>query len=263
MVNRFGTKVGTGLHQRGAWMRGVRRSLGAVVLSSLALNAHTAEQAIRKAFAEKLPALESIDEIRQTAMPGLWEVRIGSSILYSDQSGRFVFQGELIDLQQGLNLTKQRLDGLIAFEFDKLPLADAIVWQQGDGSRKLAVFADPNCGYCKRFEQALSSVTNITVYTFLLPILGDDSVQKSRSILCAKDPVAAWRNWMVNNVPLAQAEPEGCDASSLQRNLALSEKHAVAVTPMLVFADNVRVPGALPKEELEKYLAQAQAVGAL
>lgn len=229
----------------------------ALLSGASVLTASAGEKEIRQAFSENLPNLGAIDEIRETLLPGLWEVRMGSSILYSDASGRFVFQGELIDIEQRVNLTKQRIDELTEFDFNELPLEDAIVWKQGDGSRKLAVFADPNCGYCKRFEQELSTVSNITVYTFLIPILGEDSVQKSLAVMCAKNPVAAWRDWMVDGEPLENTVTPGCDLSALERNIALSEKHGVAATPMLVFEDSVRVPGVLPKGELEKYFAQA------
>ena len=126
-----------------------------------------------------------------------------------------------------------------------------MVWKRGNGVRKLVVFADPNCGYCKKLERDLSAVPNITVYTFLVPILGGDSPDKARNIWCAADRGKAWRNWMIGD---AAPPPAGrtCDTAALSRNVLLGEKHAVTGTPSLVFENNERVSGILSNEALEK-----------
>ena len=131
-------------------------------------------------------------------MPGLWEVRIGTEVLYTDDDGAYLIEGQIIDLRSKTNLTEERIDKLTAIDFAALPLKDAMVWKQGTGARKLVVFADPNCGYCKRFERDLNNVKDVTVYTFLYPILGPDSTEKSRSIWCSKEPMKSWREWMLD-----------------------------------------------------------------
>src|SRR5688500_5833453 len=137
---------------------------------------------IRSTLAKRLPNLPAIDEITRSPVPGLWELRLGSHVIYSDAQGSFVIEGEIVDTSRHANLTRERIENLTAFDFAKLPLKDAVVWKRGTGARKLVVFADPNCGYCRKFERDLTQVKDVTVYTFLYPILGNDSSDKSRNI---------------------------------------------------------------------------------
>ena len=218
------------------------------------------EALIRKNLAERLPDFPKIDEVSKTAIPGLFEVRIGTELIYTDERGDHVIQGNIIDTKTRSDLTQARIDKITAIDFAALPLKDAIAWKQGTGARKLVVFADPNCGYCKKFESEMQQVKNITVYTFLLPILGADSTEKSRNIWCAKDSSAAWRDWMIKG----EAAPRvmgACDASVLQRNLALAKKYRVNGTPALVFEDGKRVPGAMAPADVEKQLLVASKGG--
>jgi thiol:disulfide interchange protein DsbC len=126
---------------------------------------------------------------------------------------------------------------------------------RGNGKRKLAVFQDPNCGYCKRFERDLQKVDNITIHMFLFPVLGPDSADKSRNIWCARDKGKAWLDWMVRDQLPAAAS---CDAAALARNLEFGKKHKITGTPTLVFADGTRVPGAIGAPQVEKLLADAK-----
>ena len=232
----------------------------ALWLTLAATPATAQEAAIRKNLPERLPNLPKIDEVTKTPIPGLWEVRIGSEILYTDEQGQFLVQGEMIDLRARANLTRQRLDKLAAFDFDKLPLKDAIAIRQGKGTRKMAVFMDPNCGFCKRFERDVANLKDVTVYIYLYPILGQDSQTKSRDIWCARDPAQAWRDWMLAN-KLPSSAPARCDFAAIERNVELGRKHRVNGTPATVFEDDSRLPGAVPGEQLEKQLAQAARKG--
>jgi thiol:disulfide interchange protein DsbC len=206
---------------------------------------------IRGNLAKRLPNLPPIDEVTRSPVPGLWELRVGSHVIYSDANGSFVIEGEILDTSTNVNLTRRRIENLTAFDFAKLPLKDAVVWKQGSGTRKLVVFADPNCGFCKKLERDLRNVPDITVFTFLVPILGGDSPEKSRDIWCAKDRSKAWRNWMIDNTP-PQSAGQACDTAALSRNVLLGEKHGVTGTPSLVFENNERVPGIMSNEALEK-----------
>lgn len=210
--------------------------------------------AIRGNLAKRLPNLPPIDEVTRSRVPGLWELRLGSHVIYSDAQGSFVIEGEILDTSTNVNLTRQRIESLTAFDFAKLPLKDAVVWKQGTGARKLVVFADPNCGYCKKLERDLSTVRNLTVFTFLVPILGGDSPEKARDIWCAKDRSKAWRNWMIDSTP-PQSAGQACDTAALSRNVLLGEKHGVTGTPSLVFENNERVSGIIGNEALEKKLS--------
>lgn len=217
------------------------------------------EAAIRKNLAERLPKLPKIDEVSKTPVAGgLYEVRFGGNqILYSDANGDFIFvNGSLIDSKTKIDLTEERIDKLSAIDFSELPLKDAMVAKQGSGARKMAVFVDPNCGYCKRFERDLATVKDVTIYTFLMPILGADSTAKSRDIWCSKDAQKTWRAWMLDGVAPPKAAAN-CDSEVLDRNLALSRKHRITGTPALFFEDGSRKPGALPAEQVERQLAAA------
>ena len=165
-------------------------------------------------------------------------------------------QGELIDLRTQRNLTEERVAKINKIDFAALPLKDAIVWKNGNGKRRIAVFADPNCGYCKVFEKTLQDVKDITVYTFLIPILGGDSAEKARAIWCAKEVTNTWTGWMVADKPIAKIAG-ACDDSALERNLAMARRYRVNGTPAVIFEDGNRAPGALPAEQLEKRLLSA------
>ena len=228
-------------------------TLLAAATFALSFTASAQEAAIRKTLAERIPQMEKIDEIRTTAMPGLYEVRIGTDLFYTDAKGNYVIQGELIDTKARRNLTEDRINKLTAVDFNSLNLKDAIKTVKGNGSRKLAVFEDPNCGYCKRFEKDLQNVKDVTVYTFLYPILGPDSVEKSRNIWCAKDSAKEWTSHMTKGTD-APAASSSCDATALQRNMEFGRKYKITGTPTIFFADGTRVPGAVDSAELEKRL---------
>jgi thiol:disulfide interchange protein DsbC len=216
------------------------------------------QAAIRKALAERIPKMPNIDEISRSPIAGLYEVRYGGTeILYADAAGdHIIVQGAIIETRTRTDLTEQRMEKLLAIDFAQLPLKDAIVIKQGSGARKVAVFVDPNCGYCKRFERDLAAVKDLTVYTFLLPILGPDSTAKSQAIWCAKDGAKAWRAWMLDGVAPDAAKAK-CDVAGIDRNLEFGRKHKINGTPAVLFEDGTRKPGAIPGEMLEKLLAQA------
>ena len=235
----------------------LRRALmGLLCLAcSLTALAQGQEALIRKNLQERIPQFPKIDEITKAPMPGLYEIRVdGTEIYYTDAEGNFLIQGQLIDTRSRRNLTEERIDKLTAIDFQSLPLKDAFTLVRGNGKRKLAVFEDPNCGYCKRFERDLQKVDNITVYLFLYPILGQDSVDKSRNIWCAKDRVKAWQDAMLRDQALASAN---CDISALQRNVELGRKYKINGTPTLITTDGNRVPGAISTAQIEKLLADA------
>lgn len=234
------------------------RSLTVLAAAALfALPAFADEAQIRKNLPERVPDLPAIDEVTKTAIPGVYEVRLGTEIIYTDEAANHVIQGSLIDARTRTNLTEARVNKLTAIDFDKLPLKDAIVWKSGTGARKMAVFADPNCGYCKRLEGDIQKLKNVTVYTFLVPVLGPDSAEKSRNIWCAKDQAKTWISWMVE----AKQPPKamGPCTTPLERNSALATKHRVNGTPAIVFSDSTRVPGAIGLDDMEKRLTAAAA----
>ena len=212
------------------------------------------QDTIRQTLNERIPQLTKIDEVRTTPMQGLYEVRVGTDVFYTDAQGNYLIQGELIDTQARRNLTEDRIKALTAVKFSDLPLNDAIKVVQGKGERHIAVFADPNCGYCKRFERDMQSVDNVTMHVFLIPILSPDSVEKSRNIWCAKDQAKAWQDYMLKGEKSTSAT---CDTKALERNLAFAHKYKITGTPTIVFTDNTRVPGAISAKDVEKRLSSA------
>jgi thiol:disulfide interchange protein DsbC len=227
----------------------------ALIVATTVLSLGTAvaqEAAIRKNLSERLPNLPKIDEVSKTPMNGLFEIRMGNEVMYSDADGSFLIQGALIDVKQKRNLTEERMEKLSAIAFDQLPMKSAFTQVRGNGKRKLAVFADPNCGYCKRFEKDLQKLDNVTIHHFLYPILGEDSKTKSRNIWCAKDKAKVWNDWMINGTTPPTAN---CDASAVDTVVEFGKKNRITGTPMLLFADGTRVPGAVPMAQVEKMLA--------
>ena len=225
----------------------------ACLMFGMALSATAGEAEIRKNLAARIPQFAKIDEVTKAPIPGLYEVRVnGFEIFYTDEQGNYLLQGNLIDVKERKNLTEERVEKLSQVAFDKLPGKDAIKIVRGNGKRRLAVFADPNCGYCKQFERDLTKIDNVTIQLFLYPVLGPDSVVKSRNIWCAKDKAKSWDDWMQRGVAPAAAE---CDTTALTRNREFGQKYNITGTPTLIFSDGTRAPGAIPAAQVEKQLA--------
>ena len=235
-------------------MKLVRLILASVLALAFSASSVSAQEAsIRKNLTERLPNLPKIDEISKTPMNGLFEIRMGNDVMYSDAEGNFLIQGALIDVKQKRNITEERIEKLSAVPFDQLPLKSAFTQVRGNGKRKLVVFADPNCGYCKRFEKDLQKLENVTIYHLLYPILGEDSKTKSKNIWCAKDKAKSWNDWMINGTTPTTAN---CDASTVDSIVEFGKKQRITGTPTLFFADGSRVPGAVPMAQVEKLLAE-------
>ena len=214
-----------------------------------ASSADPAVAAVKERFHQRFPDL---DVGRVSATPyGLYEVQVGMNMVYTDAKVGWVLEGHLIDAMTRRDLTKASIQSLSNIAFDQLPLNLAIKKVQGNGKRRVAIFEDPNCGYCKQLRHTLLKVDNVTIYTFLYPILAPDSADKSTAIWCAKDPANAWDDWMLRGkMPAANAP---CKAP-LDKLLALGRKLMVTGTPTLYFADGTHISGALPLDMLQARL---------
>ena len=232
------------------------KSLLFPLLASLSMAAFAQEAVIRKNLAERLPNLPAIEEINKTPIPGVWEIRINAAeILYTDNEGNYLIQGSMFDTRNRVDLTEQRIQKLSAVDFKSLPLKDAVKLVRGKGTRQLAVFEDPNCSFCKRFERDMLKIDDVTVHVFLYPILSADSGEKSRNIWCAKDKSKAFLDWMVRDVTPPAAT---CDAAAVARNFEFGKRARITGTPTIIFANGARVPGAIGAEQIEKQLAEAK-----
>ena len=207
---------------------------------------------LKKILSERLPSLPKIEEISKTPMPGVFEIRVqGNEIFYADAKGDFLIQGALIDTKQKRNLTEERTEKLSAVPFDSLPLKFAITQVRGNGKRKLVVFSDPNCGYCKRFERDLQKIDNVTLYHLMYPVLGEDSRLKSRNIACAKDRAKTWNDWMLQGITPPTVS---CDNHNIDAIVEFGRKNRINGTPTMFVADGTRVPGAIDAAQIEALL---------
>ena len=235
------------------------RLLRAIAATSFALLALPAAaqadvERIKAELRKKVPEAP-IDSVRKVPYGGLYEVVVGGEIIYTDEKASFIMMGQLVDLKSKENVTEQRLRQLHRVDFAALPLDSAVKIVRGNGARKIAMFADPNCGYCKRFERDLLGVSDITVYLFLYPILSPDSMEKSKAVWCSPDRGKAWIDLMVNNVA-PTADPK-C-ATPIDKVLAFGQSKRVQGTPTIIFENGERVPGAMSIADFEKKLAEAK-----
>jgi len=190
-----------------------------------------------------------ISQINKSPVSGLFEIVTSDHIFYTDKSGQYLIDGNIFDLNTRSNLTEARSKKLFAINFNELPLQLAIKKVKGDGSRKMAIFTDPNCGYCKKLEHELLNVDNVTLYMFLYPLF-KGSAEKVSAVWCSKDRLKAWENLMINGVIPAA----GTCATPTDQVLALGKKYKVNGTPALIFANGVMNPGYMPAAELNKAL---------
>ena len=176
----------------------------ALFLFTLLSSAHAGENEIRKSLQSKFPGIGKIEHIVKTPYAGLYEVIIDDQLLYTDAQGEYLFEGNVIEAKSRRDLSGERRQVLFAIDFDKLPLELAVKKVKGNGKRKLAIFTDPNCGFCKRLEKELSRVTDVTLYRFMYPIFpGSDEIV--RNVLCSKDSNKAWEDWMLSEIAPAKA----------------------------------------------------------
>lgn len=230
----------------------LRKLLPLALLLTSAWAATADEADVKKAMEAKLGA--KVESVTKAGYLGLYEVFSDGNIVYTDEKATAFIVGPLIDGKTMKNVTEERMRKLTAIKFNDLPLERAIKQVRGDGKRVLATFEDPNCGYCKRLAKELQKLENVTIYTFLYPILSEDSVRKSKQIWCSADRARAWNDWMVDGK--APASKEDCDTSAVGKNQEYGRKLNISGTPTMFFGDGERVPGAIPLTRIEQKLGQ-------
>ena len=243
------------------------RILIAFLCSFLLLSgaARADEASIRSEFMKKYPQA-NIESISKTTYLGLYELLVDGEVLYTDADFNYLVVGNIIDTRSKINLTEARQREIeerklksIAFPFDQLPFDLAIKKVKGDGSRKIAVFSDPDCPFCHRLEKDLDKITNVTIYIFLFPIeqLHPKAPEMARAIWCAPDRVKAWDEYMLKNVVPKSAK---CD-TPVDKIVAYGQGKKINGTPTIFFADGKRVPGAIPAERIEEMLGKVGGPG--
>lgn len=235
-------------------------------IAILSLIASTAFAAIPKDLEKIASTIKSnnsgmpqIEDIRKTPVNGIYEVVVNKNeIFYSDSTGKYLFVGNLLNSRNGkhINLTEERATQLAAIPFDKFNLNNALVRKLGDGKRKLVTFEDPNCGFCRKLQPELDKLKDVTIYTFILPVLGKPSLEVSEKVWCSKDKNEAWANYMKNKtIPtISDEELSKCDKKSLVDNVTFATNNGIMGTPALFFADGSSLRGYVPAEEISKKL---------
>jgi len=212
------------------------------------------ELRIKQILESRLRPGTKVDGVVKTPYWGLYEARIGTELIYTDPKVEFLFAGSVLDAKTMENLTEERVNQLSAIKWDELPLANALKLVNGTGKRQIAYFADPNCGYCKRFEQqALAQLKDTTIHIFIYPILSPDSTAKAKSVWCSKDRLKTWNDWMLKGQPPTASG--NCD-NPIDANRALGERMNVRATPTVFLMNGQKVPGAIPLAQLEKLVAE-------
>lgn len=215
------------------------------------------ESSIKAQFLQRYPGTP-VQSVAPTPLPGIFEIVVDGRVFYADQSVNYIFQGSLIDARTRRNMTEERLQKITAIPFDKLPLTQAIKIVKGKGKRKLAIFQDPDCPFCKKLEQeTLPKIDNVTLYILLYPIaqLHPDATEKSKKIWCSRDRAKAWTDVMLKDIQPAAAATCDNPIDALQK---FAGEYRINATPTLIFADGRRVPGALPAAEVERLLDAAR-----
>jgi thiol:disulfide interchange protein DsbC len=225
-----------------------------LALTAASASAQTGQEAsIKKLVEARLGDGAKVDSITKTPYAGLYEVRIGGDIIYTDAKADYLFVGRILDTKTQKDYTRARLDEINKIKFADLPFDSAVKMVKGNGKRVIAVFEDPNCGYCKRFRHTLNDMDNVTVYTFMYNILAEDSAVKSKNIWCTADRSKAWDEWMLNGKAPAAA-PANCTTPN-EKIFELGRKMKITGTPTIFFADGTRIPGAVDAKTLEDKLA--------
>ena len=207
------------------------------------------EQQIRSELQKKIGPNAKIKSVSPSPIPGVYEVLVGNEVFYADASSKYLIQGEIIEIATGKNITEQKQADLNRIKWSELNPANALKVVRGNGSRQLAVFSDPNCGYCKRLDKSLQQLDNVTIYTYLIPILSADSALKSKQIWCSADPQKTYIDWMINGItPSGKSD---C-TTPLDKNMAFAKTYGVTGTPTLFFTDGSRFPGAVQITDIEK-----------
>jgi len=217
--------------------------------------AAASEATVKQTMQKKYPDVQ-VENVAKTPIAGIYEVFAGGGVFYVDENVNYmIMNGRLIDVERKTDLTEARLRALTAIKFDQLPLDLAFRMVKGNGKRKLAYFTDPNCPYCKRLDQELARVTDVTVHVFLYPILSQDSYEKATAVWCSKDRVKVYDEMMLNGNPPKTAG--ACD-TPINKILAYGRQKGISGTPTLFFADGQRVIGVISLNQLEKLLDGAR-----
>lgn len=211
---------------------------------------------LQQTLQQRFPTIR-INAVQPSPVPGLYQVIAGNQIVYVDASGDHMIVGKMMDTRTKEDLSAQAIDAHDSIDFKSLPFGEAIKIVKGNGSRKMALFADPDCPYCQRLETDMRSVSNVTIYLFLFPLeqVHPHALADAKAIWCSPDRASAWTNWMLEHKPI----PAGgsCANDPITKIAALARSLNINATPTMFLQSGRRIGGWIPLPQLEKLLAQA------
>lgn len=237
------------------------KSLAVLFMAAMGMTlAHAGEKEVRQAVQALAPETKVVS-VSKTPLPDLYEVVVdgprGIALVYASGKGDYVLVGELLDVKKRRNLTGERMERLNAVDFDSLPLSQAIKMVQGNGKRRMAVFSDPDCPYCRKLEPELAKLNDVTIYIFPYPLpMHPDAGRKSKLVWCSKDRLQAWKDMMLR-IRLPEGGRSDCD-HPVDKNLALGERLRIDGTPALILGDGRRLTGYASAERIEQMLASVR-----
>jgi thiol:disulfide interchange protein DsbC len=236
----------------------MKRIAALMVLVTLPISATADEAAVRRLIESHVGAEARVEQVERIPASSLYEVTIrgpdGPHLFYVDERARVIVVGQVLDGKSGRNLTEERLRKLNAIDWTSLPFADAITTKRGNGRRRIAVFSDPNCPYCKRFEKDLAQLDDIVVHIFLFPVIRPESVPLTKSVWCSADRAKAWNDLMLRDIT-PTASPD-C-ATPVEKLVALGRQLGASSTPTWFVETGERYSGAIPLEDTRRILDAA------
>jgi len=224
-----------------------------ILLFTFSLLVFSNENELQEKINQSYPDLV-IKSIQKTDFNNLYEVLISGQIIYTNKDFSFlIVEGRVVDPETKIDLTSDRLDELTRVNFLRLPFDKAIKVVRGNGERKVAVFSDVDCPFCKKLEkEGLSELDNITIYTFLFPLAIHPKAEiRSKKIWCAEDKEKAWNDYMLRNI---MANNNGNCKTPIEDILVLGRDLGISSTPTIIFSSGKKIPGAIPLKEIEKHI---------
>jgi len=229
-------------------------SLLALVLVSAVQCAQADDDAIRKALAHLIPSLK-IDSIESTQIEGLYEVTMGTNILYVSSDGKYMLQGHLIDIEAKKDLTELKLAGSRKIAVEKLGEEKAIIFKPEKSKYKVTIFTDIDCGYCRKLHAEIDQymAEGISVQYLFFPRAGkgSEAYNKAVSVWCAKDRKIA----LTDAKKGKSLETKKCD-NPIDEHMQLATDFEVRGTPMIVTENGNIFPGYVPAKQLAKALSE-------
>ncbi len=229
--------------------------IGGIGFGAVAQSNPATEATIKKTLEARMPGVKIVG-VTKTPYGGLFEIRTeDNELIYVDEKVSFIVDGNILDgADPRRNITQERVKKLVGFKYEEMPFASAFKIVRGNGSRQMAYFSDPNCPYCRKLDQEIAQMNDVTVHVFLFPILSADSLPKAKAVWCSADRTKAWLDLMLKNT--APTNAGNCD-TPIDGVLAFGRRHKVESVPTLVFTNGERIAGLRPAAQLSQMIDAA------